>query len=397
MLRTPVWCRFTAALAALMTLGLSMALALWLLADRDLAYLVRVLIHRGSSTSDFHWKRSAAVLPATGASNWPQILGCAGVAADFAKQDRGQLTSYLERSGALSFVVIQNGVMICEWYGNSGSRAGAAAAFSISKTVLALLLARAVERGTVSYSDPVTRYLPELAQRDPRFSEITLAHLIDMRSGLSFSEATRFPWVNQDAPAVYFASDLAQTALTRPRIEQPPGPFLYNDYLPNLLGLVLERTSGSRLAPGPMQALWSELGAQDPAAWSVDDHGFAWHESGLIVTARDLARFGQLMLSGGWVGERVVAPAAFLIRSTEAPGLRPVVNWDHTALGYRNGWWTLPRRTGSADLLALGRHGQVMLVSRSTRTVIVRMGRSDTNIAESNISIARRLQALTEH
>ena len=48
MLRTPVLRRLTAALAVLMTLGLGAALALWLLADRDLAYLGRVLIHRDS-------------------------------------------------------------------------------------------------------------------------------------------------------------------------------------------------------------------------------------------------------------------------------------------------------------------------------------------------------------
>jgi CubicO group peptidase (beta-lactamase class C family) len=62
-----------------------------------------------------------------------------------------------------------------------------------------------------------------------------------------------------------------------------------------------------------------------------------------------------------------------------------VATFAGTDVGYRNGWWTL----GDDALVAMGRHGQVMLVSPSTRTVIVRM--SKDGHAETNISIARRL------
>jgi CubicO group peptidase (beta-lactamase class C family) len=176
--------------------------------------------------------------------------------------------------------------------------------------------------------------------------------------------------------------------VARPRIGAPPGPFVYNDYAPNLNGLALEQATGARMTAGPMAALWADLGAEFPAAWSVDDEGFAWHESGLVVTARDLARIGQLLLDDGRVAGRQVAPPAFLARSLDPIGRARAVTFDGTDLGYRNGWWIL----GEQALIAMGKHGQVMLVSPATRTVIVRLGLGGG--AETNVAIARRLAAV---
>lgn len=166
---------------------------------------------------------------------------------------------------------------------------------------------------------------------------------------------------------------------------------------PNLLGLAMQKANEARLAPGPMQALWTDLGAAYPAAWSVDDKGFAWHESGLVVTARDLARIGLSMLEGGAVADRHVVPDAFLARSFDPAGRERVVTFGGTDLGYRNGWWVLADQT----LAAMGHHGQIMLVSRPTNAVIVRMGVDGHDRSrrlgfdghdEANASIARRLE-----
>jgi CubicO group peptidase (beta-lactamase class C family) len=338
--------------------ALAAALALFFLflawrAGWDLPYLARVLWYRESSTDDFRWKRSIEV-PASRPRPWPQAITCpAG--------ERGG-------AGALAFVMVRDGQVVCDEHGDVP-----AAAFSLSKTVLGLVLARAVDAGTLSWDDPLTGYLP-----DPRWDGITLASLIDMRSGLGFDEDTRFPWVDQDGPAVYYASDLARTAQTRPRRVAPPGTFLYNDYAPNLLGLALARAGGEPLA-AHLARLWADLGAESPLRWSVDEHGFAWHESGLVASARDLARVGQALLDG--------RPASWAARSRDPAGREVVVTLAGTPLGYRNGWWLL-----GEDLVGMGRHGQILLVAPATRTVIVRLGREGQ--LESNVAIARRLQQL---
>jgi CubicO group peptidase (beta-lactamase class C family) len=337
---------------------------LWLRAGRDFRYMVRVLYHGESGTDDYTWKRGVTV-PPTSPKPWP--VGASGC---------GDLTRWLADGGALGFVVVRDGAIVCEWYGNGGARDKPAAAFSISKTVVSLLLARAVDDGKLAIDEPVTQHVPELAARDPRFAAITLAHLVDMRSGIAFEEETRFPWVDGDSPRVYYASDLAETVIARPRISSATGTFFYNDYAPNLVGLALERAVGARLTAGPLPALVAALGTEYPVAWSVDDRGFAWHESGLVITVRDLARVGQAILDDrehGWVA-----------RSLDPAGRARAVTFGKTDLGYRNGWWIM------GDLLvAMGRYGQVMIVSPATRTVVVRLGKDGHD--ETNVSIATRL------
>jgi CubicO group peptidase (beta-lactamase class C family) len=373
----------------------------WVLAGAgcDASYVLRVVVHGGSHTDDHSWKHTATLAAAVATTPWREAPACEAVAAAFAAEpDAPPLSDYLAQGGALAFVVVRDGAIACEWYGNGGAQGRPAAAFSISKTVTSLLLARAVAEGKLgSLTDPITEHVPSLAARDPRFAAITLADLVDMRSGIAFVEALSFPWVNNDPPEVYYATDLARTAIERTRIEGPPGRFVYNDYAPNLLGLALEGGYGVRSTAAPMQALWSDLGAETAALWTVDDHGFAWHESGLVATARDLARVGQLMLDDGKVGSRQVAPLAFLARSTEPVGRARATEFAGVALGYRNGWW-IP---ADDELLAMGAHGQIMLVSRAGRTVIVRLGSDGHDGSrglgfdghgETNVSIARRFQ-----
>lgn len=127
------------------------------------------------------------------------------------------------------------------------------------------------------------------------------------------------------------------------------------------------------------QTLWDELGAEYDAAWLVDGHGFPWHESGFVVTARDLARIGQYVLDhpdDPWVQ-----------RSRDASGRARVQTFAGIDVGYRNAWWTL-----GDDLVGMGRWGQIMVVDPQTRTVIVRLGLDGGS--ETNIAIAKRLAAL---
>jgi CubicO group peptidase (beta-lactamase class C family) len=369
----------------------------------DFGYASRVITKQDSSTDDYTWKRAAKVEPSPTPRPWPEAIDCGPVeAALAADSDFPGFDKYLTNGGALSFVVIRNGTIVCEWYGNGGAREKKAAAFSVSKVMTSLLLFRAVADGTLSSLDEkLTDRVPELLEKDERFKELSLANLVDMRSGIAFETETHFPWLNQDQPAIYYASDIVQTLLGCSRIEAPPGKFVYNDYAPNLNGLVMERAYGSRLTDGRMQTLWNELGAEYEASWSVDDKGFPWHESGFVTTARDLARVGQLMLDGGKVNGRQVAPEAFLTRSFDKAGLETAVTYAGSDLGYRNAWWVY----GDGELVGMGHHGQIVLVSAPTQTVIVRMGLDSHDDIhelgfdgknESNVSLGRRFQRVAQ-
>lgn len=369
--------------------GLLIAAAVGLLlvlGGGDLPYIARVLVHQDASTSDVDWKDSVTI-EASDPRPWPQEGSCAEV--DTALADAGGIDSWMTAGGGSALVVVQNGSLQCEWSAPGVTASSALPVFSISKSVMAVVLARAIDDGAIAGWDaPITDLLPELAKRDERFTRITYADLVDMRSGIPFSESADFPWVNQDASRVYYASDLAAAVLRYPTIDSDPGPFTYNDYAPNLVGLALSRSPAGPLVDDAMAQFWRELGAQDDAAWLVDGHGFPWHESGFVASARDVARVGQLLLDGGEVRDRTVAPPEFAERVGSARGSEIVQTWDGLALGYSTGWWVVD--DGRA-FVALGRFGQVMVVVPSTQSVIVRLGDDGYERVESNAAIADRL------
>ncbi len=155
-------------------------------------------------------------------------------------------------------------------------------------------------------------------------------------------------------------------------------------------GLALERALGKPVIGRLVQPLWNELGAEYPASWSVDGHGFPWFESGLVVTARDYARIGELVVEGGKVGDHDLA-SAWVARSLEPAGRVTVTAFGGvTSLGYHNGWWIYDDHT----YVAMGKHGQVMVVSLATHTVIVRLGLDGHD--ETNVSIAGRLSKIAD-
>lgn len=135
-----------------------------------------------------------------------------------------------------------------------------------------------------SVDDPVTRYLPELAERDPRFSRIALRHLLTMSSGLRTEDA-------------YYDLDVRAVALEDTEIAGPPGEeFLYNNVNPQLLGLVIERATRRSVSAYLEEKLWGPLGMEADGSWSLDSEksGFDVMQAGLNGQASDFAKFGAL-------------------------------------------------------------------------------------------------------
>ena len=119
------------------------------------------------------------------------------------------------------------------------------------------------------------------------------------------------------------------------------------------------------------------MGAEFDAEITCDCVGTAIHDGGMSARARDIARFGQLVLDDGyapnldlpqpWLREaRMLDPdirGAFAASDSE-----PIL----TGGWYRNQFWFVPGPLGDLQL-CLGIHGQMVLIDRATRTVSVKM------------------------
>lgn len=354
------WLRRLAA-AAVGLLVVTVGLYGWAWSSVDRSTTARALWWRAADVED-QYRFPARPIPAAGASSPLPAGGEVDLPA--ASDD------LLRRTGTSSFLVVHHDRLVDERYFDGADRQARQTSFSVAKSMVSTLVGIAIDEGLVGgVEEPVTRYLPELAARDPRFGRVTLRDLLTMSSGLRYWE-TDLPWPWTDDTYTYYGVDLRDVALNRTEVERPPGRhWQYNNYHPLLLGMVLERATGMPVSDYASTRLWRPLGAEADATWNLDSQrsGFEKLESGLNATPVDFARFGLLFLHDGeWNGRRIVSKdwvrAATAADTTTDP-----------ADFYQYLWWVDAERPGR--FYALGNLGQYVYVAPDADAVIVRTGR----------------------
>ena len=188
-------------------------------------------------------------------------------------------------------VVIRHGVLVYERYDpQSPLHADATTrhrGYSMTKSVVSLLVGIALDRGWIKDLDvPVVSYFPENPDlRMPDKAPITLRHLLTMSAKLGSSEA-------------------------------PGVSFEYNNGETELVGAVLQKTTGKTVDVLAQENILTPLGITD-VEWIKDPFsGIAQSARGLILRPRDCAKIGQLVLNHGvWEGKQIV-PASWVAQST---------------------------------------------------------------------------------
>jgi CubicO group peptidase (beta-lactamase class C family) len=301
----------------------------------------------------------------------------------FAATDAGAgLEAFLQDTGSQAFIVIRGGKVVYEQYFNGAARETLVTSFSAAKSFVSTLVGIAIAEGKIgSVNDAITRYLPELAARDPRFADITIRHLLRMASGIRYEE---FHFFNGDDAKTYYYPNLRALALAETRIDVAPGArFHYNNYHPLLLGIILERATGVSVTRYLQDKLWTPLGMEYGGSWSLDSvtSGLEKLESGINARAIDFAKLGLLMLHDGAHNGRAIVPAQWVREATGPPAQRPLAYHADQAwmreqpdryYGYM--WWGLDKGNGRYDFTAHGRYGQFIFVSPGNDIVIVRNG-----------------------
>ena len=300
----------------------------------------------------------------------------------------GDLQDFMESTGTQALIVIKDDAVVVERYANEAQRDTMLTSFSVAKSFDSALVGIAIDEGFIGgVEDPITEYLPELADEETPGSAISIADLLSMSSGLEYSEM-RWALFNGDDPITTFHPDQREVALeAATRVVDPPGRyFLYNKYHPQLLGMILERTTGSTVTEYMQTRLWEPIGMQYDGQWTLDSEtsGFEKMEAGLNARAIDFAKLGSLYLGGGeWNGSQVV-PAEWVEASVSFDPERDQAShyrddfgrWIHQDGGgwYGYFWYGRARDGSEPDFFAEGDHGQFVYVSPSADTVIVRMG-----------------------
>ena len=248
--------------------------------------------------------------------------------------------------------------------------------WSVTKSVLSMLVGIAVEEGLLRLDQPLAELLPEHVDvMTPPQQAITLEQLLTMTGGLALD----------DGGLSLEAEEPVALLLAYGMSNEPGEAFGYSNASAQLVADVLHRALDRPILDYAREKLFDPLGIVTEPAWEGADQnqkefdraGFAWMRDsagnhtgayGLRLTTPDLTKLGQLYLDNGrWNGQQLV-PADWVARST-APQLTPELVTEGQ-YGYL--WWIIDDpATGIRGYVAAGSWCQRILVMPSRRVVLV--------------------------
>lgn len=283
-----------------------------------------------------------------------------------------------------AFILMRDGKIVAERYGEGIRPATKLLSRSISKTVTAALIGLMVSDGRLALDSPAP--VPAWTQPgDPR-GEITLRNLLNMASGIEHSEDGP-PLYEADTVRMLFtdgAQDAAAYAEAKP-IAAPPGSrFNYSTADTTILADLMIRMLTDSNQPERRRAAMMEFirgRLMTPAGLSsltpeFDPRGTMLGGAMMYMTARDYARFGELLRNRGRVNGHQLLSARW-VEFMKTPSPHNAAYGGHLWLNREGeGNPLFPGRGSSRIFAAVGHHGQYLVIDPTRRLVILRIGLS---------------------
>ena len=314
--------------------------------------------HNTATIEDYKYFENRIVEKGTGIQ-WPQ-------ASDYNKQEISpELRARLEKNKSIAFTVIQKDSILYETYWGIGSRTSRTNSFSMAKSVVAMLIGVAIQDGYIeSIDQKITDFIPEYDRPGDHFNnEVTIKHLLTMSSGMDWNEDYYNPFgVTAEA---YFTKNLNDLMLSIDFTEKPGEKWHYQSGSTQLMGLIIERSTGTSLSAYLSEKLWQPINATDQAEWMIDKQGGVEKAYCCINSnALDFARFGQLYLDkGNWNGVQLIDSS--YVEASLSPDLEA---------HYGYSWWLYETQYKYPVYTMRGVNGQYVIVVPALELVAVRLG-----------------------
>ena len=279
---------------------------------------------------------------------------------------------FLKQTDTNAFIVFRNGVMTYEWYKEGVTQSTQLPSYSVAKTMTSIMIGQLISQGKIKESDKFVTYFPEL-KAGTSFDLVTIKQLLDMQAGVGVSD--NYP-SGPSGWGVAIAQMYASTDLdwflknNRKMAFEPGSKSEYRSVDTQMLGMIIKKVTGKKVADYFSQNVWQPAGAKYPATWNVDRIGgtektfCCFNASGI-----DYARIGMLFLNGGYAGPNKIIDKAWLNRLT-TPVTTLDRNWGYGA----QVWHPYPNTS-----LMLGLHGQFIFINPESRTVIVKLSDNPTD------------------
>lgn len=285
------------------------------------------------------------------------------------------------------WIVVRDGAVLAERYPSGMAPETRHLLMSVSKSLVGTVAASLIADRELEPGRLLSDYVPELGASG--WAGATVRHILDMRSGIRFSEEYLNPraevrlleqaidWAPRTIPGL--PHNLYDFLLTLAQERPHGGAFAYRSGESDVLGWICEAASGRRMPELMSERLWSKLGAEFDAYIGVDSAGTGMFDGGICAALRDLARFGSMLVREGTslTGAQVV-PAWWIEDClTGDPDSRRAFAQSHDDTRmpggmYRNQFW-LPYPAGRRILVCLGIHGQMIYADLETGVVAAKL------------------------
>lgn len=285
------------------------------------------------------------------------------------------------------FIMVKGGRIIHESYHNNMAANSVHLSQSVAKSITSTVTGILIGQGLLDPQVEITEYLPEL--KDTGWNGAKLQHLLDMASGTRYSEeyadrasdvgktdvACGWKPIPTDAdPDIVWPSCIWEQILSLKEQEADHGShFNYRSIETDVIAHAMERVSGRRLPQLVSDEMWSKIGAEEDASFTVDSSGYGLACGGFNATLRDYARFGLLHLNNGKCSDQQVVPQDWVQDIRSGPhGLFNDVGRELLPNGrYRNQFWI--EDNDRETVMCLGVFGQLIYISPEYDLVAVKL------------------------
>lgn len=291
----------------------------------------------------------------------------------------GQLEEKMDDNKTVALVVIKNDTILYEWYAKKYDESSIYTSFSMAKSYVSTLIGIAIEEGKIkSVDEPITNYIHTF--KNPGFDKITIRDVLNMRTGIEYNESYYNPFGN--VPIAYYGRNLDRH-LSKLKIKgDPDKEFEYQSIATQILGEILETAVDTNLTAYCQEKLWSKIGTEYDATWSLDKRN-GQEKAFCCLNARvyDYAKIGKLYLQKGkWNNEQIVPLEWVNECTTITPNTRDGF--------YAYQWWrdtdTYNPETNLMNFIAVGHLGQYVYVNPSNNTIVVRLGKNRGDLTWRN-------------
>jgi CubicO group peptidase (beta-lactamase class C family) len=294
-------------------------------------------------------------------------------------------STFLQETQTNAFLVIRNGKITYEKYFNGKTQSTVLPSYSVAKTMTSLVIGQLIDEGKIKENDTFVSVLPQF-KAGTSFDKVTIKDLLDMNSGVGVSD--NYPtgpsgWGVAIAQ-MYASTDIDWFLMHNRKMTEEPGTYPeYRSVNTQMLGLIVQKITGQKLADAFSERVWQKVGADFNATWNVDKVG--GHEKAFCcfnATARDYARVGLALMTG----EPKIASTSWKARLST-----PAVTLDY-GWGYGAQMW----HPYPGINLMLGLHGQYIYQDALHDTVIVKLSDMPTSSDGISSKVAAVLKEISE-